>query len=249
MICLLLLAFMVEFLCDQIPEFGQMLKEQICPLVIKLFSPSIKHHRTLSSSSNSSSNLPPSDRPSFVISMRLLKIVSALVQQYYQRLVSEMIKRAIIYCRVFQVTECEIFLSLLVKFIDHDKPLWQRTLAVEVLHVFTAKPKLLKLVSLFDNGWLSFLYHCRSFCVNYDMQLHSTKVFGDIIDALGGFIQAYLTAPSTPISVSSSSSHTAATGGPSVGIAATDKAKMFTYRNTSIPVQRLPANAAHKPTL
>ena len=131
---------MVGFLCDQIPEFGQMLKEQICPLVIKLFSPSIKHHRTLSSSSNSSSNLPLSDRPSFVISMRLLKIVSALVQQYYQRLVSEMIKRAIIYCRVFQVTECEIFLSLLVKFIDHDKPLWQRTLAVEVLHAVAIYP-------------------------------------------------------------------------------------------------------------
>ena len=81
------------------------------------------------------------------------------------------------------------------------------------------------------------------------MQLHSTKVFGDIIDALGGFIQAYLTASSTPISVSSSGSHTTATSGPSVGVAVTDKTKMFTYRNTSIPVLRLPANAAHKPTL
>lgn len=77
-----------------------MLKEQICPLVIKLFSPSIKHHRTLSSSSTTS-NLPPSDRPSFVISMRLLKIVAALVQQYYQRLVSEMIKCYVIYCHVY----------------------------------------------------------------------------------------------------------------------------------------------------
>ena len=147
------------------------------------------------------------------------------------------------------MTECEIFLSLLVKFIDHDKPLWQRTLAIEVLHVFTAKPKLLKLVFLYDNERLLFLYCFRSFCVNYDMQLHSTKVFGDIIDALGGFIQAYLTAPSTPISASSSGSHTAATGGPSVGVAATDKTKMFTYRSTTIPVLRLPANAAHKPTL
>ena len=81
------------------------------------------------------------------------------------------------------------------------------------------------------------------------MQLHSTKVFGDVIDALGGFIQACLTAPSTPVSVSSSGAHTSATGGPSVGIAATDKTTMFTYRNTSIPVLRLPSNAAHKPTL
>ena len=91
---------MVKLLCNQIPEFGQMLKEQICPLVIKLFSPSIKHHRNLSSSSTAS-NLPPSDRPSFVISMRLLKIVAALVQQYYQRLVSEMIKCTTIYWHVF----------------------------------------------------------------------------------------------------------------------------------------------------
>lgn len=81
------------------------------------------------------------------------------------------------------------------------------------------------------------------------MQLHSTKIFGDIIDALGGFIQSCLTAPNTPISLTASGSHTAAAGGPSVGIAATDKTTMFTYRNTSIPVLRLPANAAHKPTL
>ena len=81
------------------------------------------------------------------------------------------------------------------------------------------------------------------------MQLHSTKVFGDIIDALGGFIQACLTAPNTPVSASSSGSHASAVGGPSVGIAATDKTAMFTYRNISIPVLHLPSNAAHKPML
>lgn len=85
------------FSMGQIPEFGQMLKERICPLVIKLFSPSIKHHRTLSSSTPPP-NLPPSDRPSFAISMRLLKIVAALVQQYYQRLVSKEIQYTFFDC-------------------------------------------------------------------------------------------------------------------------------------------------------
>ena len=41
-----------------------------------------------------------------------------------------------------------------MKFIDHDKPLWQRTLAIEVLHVLTAKPKLLKSVSHYEK-WMA----------------------------------------------------------------------------------------------
>ena len=45
---------------------------------------------------------------------------------------------------VLQVTECEIFLSLLVKFLEADKPLWQRALALEVLHTLTVQPALLQ---------------------------------------------------------------------------------------------------------
>ena len=45
---------------------------------------------------------------------------------------------------MLQVTECEIFLTLLVKFLDPEKPLWQRALALEVLcklsqHAFLVK--------------------------------------------------------------------------------------------------------------
>ena len=43
-----------------------------------------------------------------------------------------------------QVTECEIFLSLLVKFLEPDKPQWQRALALEVLHTLTIQPALLR---------------------------------------------------------------------------------------------------------
>ena len=46
-----------------------------------------------------------------------------------------------------KITQCEIFLSMLVKFLDSDKPLWQRTLAVEVLHAFCNQPSLLRSVN------------------------------------------------------------------------------------------------------
>lgn len=45
-----------------------------------------------------------------------------------------------------QVTECEIFLSLLVKFLEPEKPMWQRCLALEVLHKLAVQPELIKSV-------------------------------------------------------------------------------------------------------
>lgn len=42
-----------------------------------------------------------------------------------------------------QVTECEIFLSLLVKFLESDKLGWQRAIALEVLHRIVVQPDLL----------------------------------------------------------------------------------------------------------
>ena len=48
--------------------------------------------------------------------MRLLRVVSVLLTQYNQVL----------------ITESEIFLSLILKFLDGDKLHWQRALALEV---------------------------------------------------------------------------------------------------------------------
>lgn len=44
---------------------------------------------------------------------------------------------------MFQVTECEIFLSLLVKFLESDKLGWQRAIALEVLYRIVILPELL----------------------------------------------------------------------------------------------------------
>uniref|UniRef100_A0A6B0VF32 Protein MON2 homolog n=1 Tax=Ixodes ricinus TaxID=34613 RepID=A0A6B0VF32_IXORI len=130
------------------PEFRFLLKERVCPLVIKLFSPNARQ---------------APDRPFFPISMRLVRVVSVLIHRFYATL----------------VTECEIFLSLVVKFLDHEKPNWQRTLALEVLHKMCTQPELL-----------------RSFCESYDMKDHSTKIFQDMVNALGAYVQAlFVNAP------------------------------------------------------
>ena len=48
----------------------------------------------------------------------------------------------------------------MVKFLDGDRPMWQRGLALEVLHKLATQPSLL-----------------QSFCTNYDMKPHATKIF------------------------------------------------------------------------
>ncbi|KAG8199888.1 hypothetical protein JTE90_015878 [Oedothorax gibbosus] len=135
-------------------EFNFLLKERVCPLIIKLFSPNLKYRQGGQTAGPAPTT---SDKPYFPISMRLLRIVSVLIQRYYKML----------------VTECEIFLSLVVKFLDVDKPPWQRALALEVLHKMCIQPELLK-----------------SFCQSYDMKPHSTKIFKDIVNALGSYVQS-----------------------------------------------------------
>jgi len=62
---------------------------------------------------------------------------------------------------------------LIVKFLDADKPAWQRSVALEVLHRLVVEPGLL-----------------AAFCACYDLKLHSTKIFRDIIDSLAGYVQS-----------------------------------------------------------
>ena len=69
--------------CLQHPEFSFMLKERVCPLVIKLFSPSLKYRQ-------GQPPVPspvPAEKPYFPIVMRLLRIVAGLIHGYYPLLV------------------------------------------------------------------------------------------------------------------------------------------------------------------
>lgn len=197
------------------PEFSFLLKERVCPLVIKLFSPSIKFRQGPNASTE-----PPLEKPVFPVSMRLLRIVSVLIEQFYTLL----------------VTECEIFLSLLVKFLDIDKPFWQRSLALEVLHILCLQPKLL-----------------RSFCQYYDMQEHSTKVFHDLVNSLASFIQSLysgagqqssssVTPPHSPSSPPGSASQSSSGNTPAnTGVSPVPG---FQYHGVWLPLVKLPAGQA-----
>ncbi|XP_041441007.1 protein MON2 homolog isoform X1 [Xenopus laevis] len=202
-------------------EFSFLLKERVCPLVIKLFSPNIKFRQ----GSNSNSSPAPVEKPYFPICMRLLRVVSVLIKQFYSLL----------------VTECEIFLSLLVKFLDADKPQWLRAVAVESIHRLCVQPQLL-----------------RSFCQSYDMKQHSTKVFRDIVNALGSFIQSLFLIPSAgPASATTnppggSSSITPASNPTTSGMAAatsnTTVLPAFEYRGTWIPILTISIQGSAKAT-
>ncbi|XP_058791911.1 protein MON2 homolog isoform X3 [Phymastichus coffea] len=140
-------------------EFSFLLKERVCALVIKLFSPNIKYRNSVPASVQQAT---PLDKPYFPISMRLLRVVSILIQKYHSLL----------------VTECEIFLSLIVKFLDPDKPPWQRALALEVLHKMTVQADLL-----------------TSFCNCYDLKPHATNIFQDIVNSLGAYVHSLFVNP------------------------------------------------------
>ncbi|ELW61971.1 Protein MON2 like protein [Tupaia chinensis] len=139
-----------------------------------------------------------------------------------------------------QVTECEIFLSLLVKFLDADKPQWLRAVAVESIHRLCVQPQLL-----------------RSFCQSYDMKQHSTKVFRDIVNALGSFIQSLFLVPPTGNPAAANQAGNNNSGGPvsapansaMVGIGGgVTLLPAFEYRGTWIPILTITVQGSAKAT-
>ncbi|XP_066865780.1 protein MON2 homolog isoform X3 [Kogia breviceps] len=208
------------YMLFQHQEFSFLLKERVCPLVIKLFSPNIKFRQ----GSSTSSSPAPVEKPYFPICMRLLRVVSVLIKQFYSLL----------------VTECEIFLSLLVKFLDADKPQWLRAVAVESIHRLCVQPQLL-----------------RSFCQSYDMKQHSTKVFRDIVNALGSFIQSLFLVPPTGNPATTNQAGNNNSGGP---VSAPANSGMlgigggvtllpaFEYRGTWIPILTVTVQGSAKAT-
>uniref|UniRef100_A0A3P8RC33 Protein MON2 homolog n=1 Tax=Astatotilapia calliptera TaxID=8154 RepID=A0A3P8RC33_ASTCA len=194
-------------------EFSFLLKERVCPLVIKLFSPNIKFRQ----GSSSAASPAPVEKPYFPICMRLLRVVSVLIKHFYSLL----------------VTECEIFLSLLVKFLDGEKPQWLRAVAVESVHRLCVQPHLL-----------------RSFCQSYDMKQHSTKVFRDIVNALGSFIQSLFIVPNAGNVAAVGAPAGTAQGGPGTGgVSGTLTTQAaFEYRGTWIPLMTVSVQGSAKAT-
>ena len=89
------------------------------------------------------------------------------------------------------------------------------------------------------------------------MQEHSSKIFGDIIDGLGGFIQSNLTSQmihSSLMAITSSTPPTTVTNNSSShmmsgGVAGGHLMHMFTIKNMTLYAEFLPANSHNKPAL
>jgi len=71
------------------------------------------------------------------------------------------------------ITESEIFLSLLTKFLDIERPLWQKALAIEIFHKISVETRLIELIIR-----------------NYDMKEHTVKIFSLITNGIALFIQS-----------------------------------------------------------
>ena len=84
------------------------------------------------------------EKPCYAITSKLLRVVGILILEYHDIL----------------TTESEIFLSLIMKFLDPDKPPWQNGGALEVIHKIVVRPNLITFV-----------------CSKFDMNDHSTNVF------------------------------------------------------------------------
>ena len=192
-----------EVIFDKHPEFKFLLKDRVCALVIRLFSPNIQHRQGAPPPSSASAVVHAKDKPYFPISMRLLRVVCILLKKYYN----------------FLITESEIFLSLLVKFLDTDKPNWQRALAIEVIGQLCAQPRLLK-----------------CFCMAYDMQAHSTKIFYNLVSSLSVFIQNLFVLAQAS---SSASANIDTTIGVLTSLQANQSPYKFEYHGVAVPLLSL----------
>ncbi|CAM0141230.1 unnamed protein product [Umbelopsis sp. WA50703] len=108
----------------------RLLKEKVCPLIIKTFS----------------------DKHDFPQTMRLTRVIYILVKQFNNIL----------------IMETEIFLSMFVKVLEPDHPLWQRVLAMEIFRGVCSDPVLIRSIY----SW-------------YDRQESSTDIFQDMITSFG----------------------------------------------------------------
>ncbi len=71
--------------------FNQLLTERVCPLVVKLFSPTSKYRHNSpppSTYSPTTASMLYADKPTFALSVRLLRILNVLIREFYSCLVS-----------------------------------------------------------------------------------------------------------------------------------------------------------------
>ncbi len=93
-------------------------------------------------------------------------------------------------------TKTEIFLSLVMKFLDPDKPMWQNSMVLEVLHQIAVRPDLLVFI-----------------CTTFDQNNLSTKVFQDMVNGLGAYVQNVMFSPTAEVEQGQGSTAATSSGG------------------------------------
>ncbi|CAD5226469.1 unnamed protein product [Bursaphelenchus xylophilus] len=163
-------------------EYADLLKNSICPQLVKLFAQDkdVKvvsqlssrdaqyaaaqlNRRSVSSLSSASIQSNSSQRPYFSVIMRALRITYILISFYHKVL----------------ALQCEILISFLLELLSQEHSVWQSAVSLEVLHRLTVQPELM--------GWL---------CENFDMKSDSTPLVANILAKLKGFILKTLEAAS-----------------------------------------------------
>ncbi|KAI6196194.1 Protein MON2-like protein [Aphelenchoides besseyi] len=155
-------------------EFAELLKNNICPQLVKLFvgerdlksisetslsvngQSTAQNRRSMSTLSSSSiQSNSQQQKPFFSVMMRSIRITYVLISLYHEIL----------------SLQTEILLSFLLELLTPEIQEWQTAMALEVIHKLIVQPILM--------AW---------FCENYDMQPNSNKLIESIVAKLKAYI-------------------------------------------------------------
>ncbi|KAL5113058.1 hypothetical protein TcWFU_010146 [Taenia crassiceps] len=148
-------------------EFHYLLKERVCPLIIKLMASGLTADGQKNASRDGSSDtfgggtcgstyVGSSD---FGINVRLNRIINLLCSNYFECL----------------NTECEMLISTTARLVENEQNAWRRALALEVIY------KIISQVDLLAN-----------ICLTFDMMDPPSRVFFGLVSTVGGFVQSTL---------------------------------------------------------
>ncbi|VDM16783.1 unnamed protein product [Hydatigera taeniaeformis] len=154
-------------------EFHYLLKERVCPLIIKLMASGLTADSQKGALRDSSSDAfgdggggntyaGPSD---FGVNVRLNRIINLLCSNYFECL----------------NTECEMLISTTVRIVENEQNAWRRALSLEVIYKIIAQVDLLVKI-----------------CSTFDMMDPPSRVFFGLVSAVGDFVQSTLLIPQVP---------------------------------------------------
>ncbi|VDK21269.1 unnamed protein product [Taenia asiatica] len=151
-------------------EFHYLLKERVCPLIIKLMASGLTAEGQKSAlrdggsdasggGSGGNTHVGSSD---FGINVRLNRIIILLCSNYFECL----------------NTECEMLISTTVRVVENEQSTWRRALALEVIYKIISQVDLLVKI-----------------CSTFDMMDPPSRVFFGLVSTVGGFLQSTLLTP------------------------------------------------------